>query len=124
MNALPFDRRENPKHSIDVCRQLLEAPGHVLILFPEGTRTLDGAIGAFKPGVGFLVAGTNIPIVPCAIRGAYDAWPKGKWFARPRKLAVTIGAPLRFSDKKPARDDAIAIANELRDCVVTLSTVR
>ena len=121
VNAMPFDRKENPKQSIDLCRQLLETPGHVLILFPEGTRTTDGTIGRFKPGIGFLIAGTQIPIVPCHIRGAYAAWPKGKAVPRPRKVEVTIGAPVRFPDAKPAKDDAVAIADALREAVVALS---
>ncbi|MFP5246465.1 MAG: lysophospholipid acyltransferase family protein, partial [Thermoanaerobaculia bacterium] len=64
MNAMPFDRKENPRESLALCRELLETPGHVLIIFPEGTRTPTGEMQAFKPGIGFLTAGTNIPVVP------------------------------------------------------------
>jgi len=120
MNAMPFDRKENPKQSVDLCRQLLESPGHVLILFPEGTRTVDGEIGPFKPGIGFLIAGTHVPIVPCHIDGAYRAWRKGHWMPRPRKLTLRIGSPLRFDDKRPAKDDAVAIAETLRSQVIGL----
>ena len=45
MNAMPFDRKENPRESLALCRELLETPGHVLILFPEGTRTTTGELG-------------------------------------------------------------------------------
>ena len=121
VNAMPFDRKENPRQSLDLCRQLLETPGHILILFPEGTRTLDGAIGRFKPGVGFLIAGTGIPVVPCHLEGGYRAWPKGKWFPRPRKLRLTIGAPMRFPDTRPEKEDAVAIADGLREAVLALS---
>ncbi|HEY4640955.1 MAG TPA: lysophospholipid acyltransferase family protein [Thermoanaerobaculia bacterium] len=120
MNAMPFDRRENPKQSIDACRQLLESEGHVLILFPEGTRTADGSIGPFKPGIGFLIAGSAIPVVPCHIRGAWKAWPKGNWIPRPRKLTLTIGKPLVFADKQRVKDDALAIAETLRSAVAAL----
>ncbi|PYQ47433.1 MAG: 1-acyl-sn-glycerol-3-phosphate acyltransferase [Acidobacteria bacterium] len=120
INAMPFDRKENPRQSIDLCRQLLEAPGHILILFPEGTRSFDGAIGAFKPGVGFLTAGTRFQVVPCYLEGASKAWPKGKWFPRPRKLRLRIGAPATFHDKSATKEDAIAIAAALRDAVLAL----
>src|SRR4051812_21683322 len=120
MNAMPFDRKENPKQSIDACRQLLESEGHVLILFPEGTRTADGSIGPFKPGIGFLIAGSAIPVVPCHIRGAWKAWPKGNWIPRPRKLTLTIGKPLVFADKQRVKDDALAIAETLRSAVAAL----
>jgi 1-acyl-sn-glycerol-3-phosphate acyltransferase len=121
MNAMPFDRRDNPRRSLDLCRQLLEAPNYVLILFPEGTRTIDGTIGPFKAGVGFLTAGTSFPVVPCYLGGAYRAWPKGKWWPRPVKLKLVIGSPLQFREFKPIKTDVIAIADHLRDAVVALS---
>ena len=121
VNAMPFDRKENPKQSLALCRQLLETPGHILILFPEGTRTTDGAMGRFKPGIGFLVAGTEIPVVPCYLDGGFRAWPKGKWLPRPRKLTLIIGPPVQFADRKPEKEDAVAIAERLREAVVTLA---
>lgn len=121
MNAMPFDRRENPKQSIDACRQLLESEGHVLILFPEGTRTTDGTIGPFKPGIGFVIAGSDIPVVPCHIGGAWRAWPKGHWLPRPRRLTLKIGTPLTFAGKRRMKEDALAIAETLRSAVVALS---
>jgi 1-acyl-sn-glycerol-3-phosphate acyltransferase len=120
VNAMPFDRKDNPQQSLALCRQLLEAPGHVLILFPEGTRTLDGTMGRFKPGVGFITAGTSIPIVPCYLAGGYRAWPKGKFIPRPRKLKLIIGKPLTFPGTQPVKEDAVAIANALREAVVAL----
>jgi 1-acyl-sn-glycerol-3-phosphate acyltransferase len=120
VNAMPFDRKENPRQSLELCRQLLESPGHILILFPEGTRTPDGEIARFKPGIGFLIAGSEIPVVPCYLDGAYRAWPKGKWVPRPRKLKLVIGTPRMFADRAPEKNDAVAIADELREAVVRL----
>ena len=121
VNAMPFDRKENPRQSLALCRQLLDAPGHILILFPEGTRTLDGTLGKFKPGIGFLTAGTGTPVVPCYLDGAYRAWPKGKWIPRPRKLRVIVGEPLQFRDYAPEKEDALKIAEALRDAVIRTS---
>lgn len=117
VNAMPFDRKENPRQSLAVCRQLLDAPGHILILFPEGTRTPDGTLGRFKPGIGFLVAGTDIPVVPCYLDGAFASWPKGRWFPRPRKLRLMIGSPLQFREYTAEKEDALAIADRLREAV-------
>jgi 1-acyl-sn-glycerol-3-phosphate acyltransferase/long-chain acyl-CoA synthetase len=122
VNAMPFDRKENPQQSLDICRHLLDTPGHILILFPEGTRTVDGTIGRFRPGIGFLAAGTEYPVVPCHLDGAFRAWPKGKWIPRPRKLRLTIGAPLRFPTLTPVKEHAIVIANSLREAVVALGS--
>lgn len=56
-----------------------------IIIFPEGTRTRDGEIGSFKKTFAILASELNIPIVPVAIDGAYDAMPRGKKIPRPLK---------------------------------------
>jgi 1-acyl-sn-glycerol-3-phosphate acyltransferase len=117
MNAMPFDRRENPRESLAICRQLLSTPEHVLILFPEGTRTTTGDLAPFKPGVGFLVAGTDAPVVPCFLDGAYRAWPKGGWIPRPRKLELRIGEPVQFANVVNDKDGAREIASRLETAV-------
>src|SRR5262249_1360425 len=93
VNALPFDRHGGPRQSLSVCRQLLENPGNILLIFPEGTRSPTGEVGEFKAGVGLLVAGASFPVVPCYLEGAHDAWPKGNWLPRPRKVHLPIRHP-------------------------------
>lgn len=119
VNAMPFDRKENPRASLDLCRDLLATPGHALILFPEGTRSATGDMAPFKPGIGFLTAGTNIPVVPCFLAGAYRAWPKGAWIPRPRKLELRIGAPIVFA----AVSDPKAVAATLQETVRSLTSL-
>ena len=113
VNAMPFDRKENPRESIDICRALLATPGHALILFPEGTRSTTGEMAPFKPGIGHLTAGTNIPVVPCYLDGAFRAWPKGAWFPRPFRLTLRIGRPLAFATANP-REVAVALEEAVR----------
>lgn len=120
VNAMPFDRKENPRDSLAVCADLLRTPEHVLILFPEGTRTTSGEIGEFKVGIGFLTAGTPVPIVPCYLEGAYRAWPKGAWIPRPRRLRLVVGEPRTFADLESTKESAQRIASTLRDDVVDL----
>jgi 1-acyl-sn-glycerol-3-phosphate acyltransferase len=100
MNALPFGRYSNTKHSLKLCRQLLSNEGNILLIFPEGTRSLSGNLGEFKAGVGLLLAGMSIPAIPCYIDGAYQACPKGNFFAWPHKIRITVGAPMYFEDIK------------------------
>ena len=121
VNALPFARRKNFRHSIELCRQLLANPGNILIVFPEGTRTATGQIGDFKPGVGLMVAGTGIPVVPCHLQGAFEAYPKGGWCPLPRKLRLRIGAPRRFAGVPAGKDTAERISAELRGAVLELA---
>jgi len=120
VNALPFSRRGNIRHSLEMCRHLLENPGNILILFPEGTRTQTGRMTEFKPGIGLLVAGTQIPIVPCYLAGAFEAWPKGKLVPRPLKLRLRIGAPRTYSDLTPGRDSSLQVSLDLQKAVAAL----
>ena len=92
VNALPFDRHVAPWRSLSVCARLLEEPGNILILFPEGTRSSGLEPGEFKPGVALLAASRDIPVVPCHIAGTHAALPKGAWCPRPNALRLTIGA--------------------------------
>lgn len=117
-NAVPLERDRHLRRSLDLCRRLLATPQTVLILFPEGTRTTTGNLGTFRAGIGALVAGRSTPVIPCAIRGTFEACPKGVWIPRPRKLSVRIGLPRCFADMSPGRATHQQIAEELQ-CDVT-----
>src|SRR5690606_985629 len=66
-----------------------------IIIFPEGTRTRDGEIGSFKKTFAILASELNIPSVPVAIDGAYDAMPRGKKIPRPlKKINVKFLKPV------------------------------
>ena len=120
VNALPFGRRGNIRHSLELCRGLLENPGNILILFPEGTRTRTGEMEEFKPGIGLLAAGTQIPIVPCYLAGAFQAWPKGKIIPRPRKLRLRIGEPKIYAHLPAGKDGALQVSADLQKTVAAL----
>lgn len=120
VNALPFQRKATPRQSLTLCRHLLETPGNTLILFPEGTRSADGEIGEFRGGIGMLVAGTNVPVLPCYLDGAHRAWPKGTMIPRPRKVQLRIGAPRRYSHLQHGKESAMHITADLREAVLGL----
>ena len=121
VNALPFERQSRIRHSLELCRHLLANPGNILILFPEGTRTITGQMGRFRPGVGTLVAGTRIPVLPCYLVGAFEAWPKGKVLPRPRSLRLRIGEPRSFDGLVPGRQSSELVSEELRRAVLQLA---
>ena len=123
VNAVPMARKGGVRQTLRQFRRLLATDGNVLILFPEGTRSTTGEIGAFKGGVGDLVAGTPVPVVPCHLDGAHRAWPKGAWIPRPRRLRLTIGAPMRFEHLERNRQNASLIAQELESAVRRLATL-
>ncbi len=120
VNGLPLDR-DNGSDGLQVCRQLLAQPKTTLIIFPEGTRTCSGTLGRFRSGVGRLVAGTDIPVVPCYLSGAFEAWPKGQLLPRPGALRLSIGRPHTFADTSATDRDAVGrISLQLREDVVAL----
>jgi len=120
INALPFDREAKGAESLAVCRALLDNPGNILVLFPEGTRSKDGQVGRFKSGIGRLLAGTEIPVVPCFLSGAHEAFPKGAWFPRPRKLVLRIGEARSYGDLPEEKDTVRRICAELQADVEAL----
>jgi 1-acyl-sn-glycerol-3-phosphate acyltransferase len=119
-NALPFDRRLDPRHGLDLCGHLLENPGNVLILFPEGTRTETGALRPFKPGIGLLLAGRDVPVVPCYLDGTFAAFRKGTKFPRPRAIRLTIGEPRRYGDWPANKHSAMEICGDVHDAIAAL----
>lgn len=120
VNGLPIDRHHG-RDGLEMCRELLNSPGQVLIIFPEGTRTCSGAIGRFRSGVARLAAGTDTPVIPCHLSGAFDAWPKGRDLPRPLPVHLRIGRPRTFADVDPADHAAVShVSSQLRDDVVAL----
>ncbi|MGH7242222.1 MAG: lysophospholipid acyltransferase family protein [Phycisphaerales bacterium] len=98
LNALPLYRKGVTSHALEDLRHRVSERHSGLILFPEGTRSRNNEVGAFKAGVGKIVAGTGVPVIPCRFFGASDCLPAGKWLPRPRKIVLCVGTPLTFAD--------------------------
>ena len=96
LNALPLWRRKCTPHALAELRARLVKEPCAFILFPEGGRSRDGAMMAFKPGLGMLVAGMEVPVVPCHIAGAFAALPPNCRLPRPHKIVLRIGPALHF----------------------------
>lgn len=76
LNSLPIREDAGDAGAIkEVLRRLDE--GGVVLIFPEGSRTPDGAMHEFKRGVTLLVKRSKCPVVPAAVEGCFDAWPRG-----------------------------------------------
>jgi 1-acyl-sn-glycerol-3-phosphate acyltransferase len=123
VNALPFARQARIRQTLLLCRELLANPGTILIIFPEGTRSTTGEVGEFKSGIGAVVAGRDVAVVPSFIDGSFKAWPKGKRFPRPGKVRLIIGTARNYRDRGTDKTDMCAITAELRDAVNQLRPV-
>lgn len=68
--------------------------GRILVLYPEGERTNDGSLRVFRKGAAILSIHTQAPIVPVAIEGFYEVWPRHKKFPKFGNLKMLIGKPM------------------------------
>jgi len=95
--------------------------GMGLILYPEGERSIDGTPKNFKKGAAILSIHLQIPIVPVAINGAYDAWPRGKSFQKFAPIKIKIGEPMLPSPESEASEEAYGrLTAELKERVVEM----
>lgn len=100
-NILPIDRFGQFSDAVERAEELLNNNNSIL-LFPEGTRSIDGKLKEFKTGVGHIALATKATIVPIKVKGSYEIWPKGatspKLFTRKTiKSTLTLGTPIPFS---------------------------
>lgn len=93
LHAIPIDREGRTMGGIKETLRRLKA-GDVVVLFPEGTRSSDGEVHTFKPGFASLAQRSKAAIVPAAIAGAFEAWPRSQRFPHPRKIVVHFSPPI------------------------------
>ena len=108
VNAIPVKLGEP---DISAMRKVLEKlkKGGGVTLFPEGTRTYDGKITPFKPGLGLLSRRGNAPIIPALIDGAFECWPRQKKLFTPGQIHVTYGKPISVQQVKDMGDKKLAM---------------
>jgi long-chain acyl-CoA synthetase len=95
--------------------------GRILILYPEGERSIDGTPRTFKKGAAILSIHLQVPIAPVAIDGFYDSWPRGKRFQKFAPLKIQIGDPIFPPPESEASEAAYEkLTNELRSRVAEM----
>lgn len=96
--------------------------GRVLILYPEGERSIDGTPRTFKKGAAILSIHLQVPIVPIAIDGFYDVWPRGKnFFHKLAPLKMEFGKPILPPPESEASEAAYEkLTAELKDRIVAM----
>lgn len=91
MNCVFMDR-DNLRQSAAAINEGIRhiKAGTSMVIFPEGTRSLDGKLGEFKAGALKLGTKPAAPIIPIAINGSIDIMPKGSYFIKPQTVQVTV----------------------------------
>lgn len=120
INALPMWRKNCGPHALEQLRERLTSEPCSYILFPEGARSRDRSVKPFKAGLGRIVCGTHVPVVPCAISGAFDALRPDSNLPRPHRIRVRVGSPLTFSNVADDRDGWTRVAAQTQAAVESL----
>lgn len=115
-----FIDRTNRHHAI---RSLQKAGAQIrngisVVMFPEGTRTRDGRVLPFKKGPFRLAIEAQVPVVPMALDGARNAWPKGKLWINAGVLRLKVGAPIPTAGL--TGDDTEALMVKTRHAIIAL----
>jgi 1-acyl-sn-glycerol-3-phosphate acyltransferase len=122
LNVIPVDQDGGDRSALKALIKILRAD-HCTVVFPEGSRTLDGNLQPPLPGVGFLIAKTLAPVVPMRIFGAHDALPRGGGKLRFCPITIVVGEPLYFSEadlEGDKRDLYPRLSQRVMDAIASL----
>lgn len=99
LNSVPLAEDKGDAAAIRETIRRLEA-GHAVLIFPEGSRTENGRIDEFKRGVALLLKRAKCPVLPVAIRGAYESWPRRNMLPIPwrARVRVAYGTPISYEE--------------------------
>lgn len=101
----PVDRGAADVEAFRLAQRILDQ-GHILFVFPEGTRSPDGALQEARDGIAVLALRTGAPIVPLGISGSNRVWPKGQKLPHPGgHVTIRVGTPFRPADLLPPDTD-------------------
>ena len=109
--------RKNPGASIFKRMQRMARSGASLVVFPEGSRTIDGNLQKFKAGMFLLAIENGLPVVPISISGSRIVMPKGRFSVSPATVTVTVHEQIPTTGM--AREDARPLAAKVQAIVAS-----
>ncbi len=99
-HAFPVERNSADIGALKECVRQLSA-GNLLNVFPEGTRSETGEIRSILKGVTLIIRRAEVPVVPVAIEGSFQAWPKGRRIFRSHPVRLIYGPPMELHRQSP-----------------------
>ena len=115
--------RQDPRsayRSIEAAARKIDK-GVSLVIFPEGSRSENGALGRFKSGFIRIAEKTEAPILPVAISGSHQIVPKGSVLMNPAEVTITVGSPIDVrAEMLNNRDERSRVVTEVRDNIATM----
>jgi 1-acyl-sn-glycerol-3-phosphate acyltransferase len=91
--VVDYDQKQSIRKALSEMQAHLHA-GHIVGIFPEGTRSADGRLQSPQAGVAWLAIQAGVPIIPIALQGFYEAWPRHRRFPGIARCTIRIGAPI------------------------------
>lgn len=128
VGSIPVDRSGDTTPAVQAAEKVLLS-GRPMMIFPEGTRTKTGKLGKFHKGSVRLMLGTNVPIIPVRISGAFEILPYNKKFPklfdlrrfRRYKILVNFGKPIYPpKNQKESSELVEELTNRLRQAIIEL----
>jgi len=125
LDAIPIDREgaglEGLKESLRRLRR-----GESLLVFPEGTRSPDGQVGSLQPGICLLARRSQALVIPMALDGAFEAWPRSAPGPKLARIHACIGTPLTPAEIAQWDDTRLLaeLESRIRDCFLRASASR
>jgi 1-acyl-sn-glycerol-3-phosphate acyltransferase len=116
--AIPIDRFGNPVRGLIIAKKKVDE-GNIMLVHPEGTRSLDGRLGEMKDGAAYIAIKSKVPLLPVFIDGAYEVF--NRYMKHPvgrdpvtrqrREVVLTFGKPFNPGDFSNARELTAALTD-------------
>ncbi|MBZ5703546.1 MAG: AMP-binding protein, partial [Acidobacteriia bacterium] len=113
-NVFPLPQQSGVRESFHFAGESADR-GYSVLVFPEGAVTKDGAIAAFRGGIGLLAENLGLPVIPMRLDGLWAMKCQRRRWARRGELTVRIGPPLTFAPGTPPEEIARALEARVRN---------
>jgi 1-acyl-sn-glycerol-3-phosphate acyltransferase len=117
LDAIPIDREGTGLGGLKETLKRLRR-GEMVLIFPEGTRTTNGDVRPLKPGFCAIARRAGVPLVPVAMDGSFDAWPRQRLLPGRSVIHVCFGEPIAPSEIELLTDDQLVqeVERRIREC--------
>ena len=122
LNVIPVNQEGVDRSALKALIRVLK-DGNAALIFPEGSRTIDGSLQPAEPGLGLIIAKTLAPVVPMRIFGAHEALPRSSGGLHLVPITIVIGEPIFFTaaDIKPAGKNLyMRLSQRVMDAIAAL----
>jgi len=122
LNVIPVNQERIDRSALKTLIRVLKA-GNAALVFPEGSRTVDGSLQLAEPGLGLVIAKTLAPVVPMRIFGAHEALPRGGGALHFVPITIVVGEPIFFTVadlNPPGKDLYKQLSQRVMDAIAAL----